>query len=209
MSSEAWGTTRCPGRPTSCWSRAARSAARASRRPGMRSRRCVGDAIEEQREAGDLDERLAAAGIGPDHPSLYPGGRSSDRAAGPRLRGRGHGRGGVRLVPLRRVDAREHHPARRAGPAFQLVGDGDRVPGRRDRGGGRRRRGARGAGIGRAAGARARLAVLLAAIGVAIVLDGLPLAGSGAAPAGRRALARPVPRLGVRRRATERSSGSA
>ncbi len=27
--------------------------------------------IEEQR---GLDERLAAAGIGPDHPSLYPGG---------------------------------------------------------------------------------------------------------------------------------------
>jgi hypothetical protein len=32
----------------------------------------VGDAIEEQR---GVDERLAAAGIGPDHPSLYPGGR--------------------------------------------------------------------------------------------------------------------------------------
>ncbi len=32
----------------------------------------LGDAIEEQR---GLDERLAAAGVGPDHPSLYPGGR--------------------------------------------------------------------------------------------------------------------------------------
>jgi hypothetical protein len=31
----------------------------------------VGDAVEEQR---GLDERLAAAGIGPDHPSLFPGG---------------------------------------------------------------------------------------------------------------------------------------
>ena len=32
----------------------------------------VGDAVEEQR---GVDERLAAAGIGPDHPSLFPGGR--------------------------------------------------------------------------------------------------------------------------------------
>lgn len=31
----------------------------------------VGEAIEEQR---GVDERLAAAGIGPDHPSLFPGG---------------------------------------------------------------------------------------------------------------------------------------
>ena len=31
----------------------------------------VGDAVEEQL---GLDDRLAAAGIGPDHPSLYPGG---------------------------------------------------------------------------------------------------------------------------------------
>ena len=31
----------------------------------------VGDAIEEQR---GVDGRLAAAGIGPEHPSLYPGG---------------------------------------------------------------------------------------------------------------------------------------
>lgn len=34
----------------------------------------VGDAVEEQREALGLEERLAAAGIGPDHPSLFPGG---------------------------------------------------------------------------------------------------------------------------------------
>jgi len=33
----------------------------------------VGDAIEDQR---GLDERLAVAGIGPKHPSLFPGGRS-------------------------------------------------------------------------------------------------------------------------------------
>lgn len=31
------------------------------------------DAIEEEREAQTVDERLAAAGIGPQHPSLYPG----------------------------------------------------------------------------------------------------------------------------------------
>ncbi len=32
----------------------------------------VGDAVEDQR---GLDERLATAGIGPEHPSLFPGGR--------------------------------------------------------------------------------------------------------------------------------------
>jgi hypothetical protein len=32
----------------------------------------VGEAIDEQR---GIEERLAAAGIGADHPSLYPGGR--------------------------------------------------------------------------------------------------------------------------------------
>ncbi len=32
----------------------------------------LSDAVEEQR---GIDERLAAAGIGPDHPSLFPGGR--------------------------------------------------------------------------------------------------------------------------------------
>jgi hypothetical protein len=35
----------------------------------------VRDAAAEQREERDLDARLAAAGVGPDHPSLYPGGR--------------------------------------------------------------------------------------------------------------------------------------
>ena len=34
----------------------------------------VGDAIEERRGELEIDERLAAAGIGPDHPSLFPGG---------------------------------------------------------------------------------------------------------------------------------------
>jgi hypothetical protein len=33
----------------------------------------LGDAIEDER---GLDERLAAAGVGPEHPSLFPGGRS-------------------------------------------------------------------------------------------------------------------------------------
>jgi hypothetical protein len=33
----------------------------------------LGDAVEEER---GIDERLAAAGIGPDHPSLFPGGRA-------------------------------------------------------------------------------------------------------------------------------------
>lgn len=35
----------------------------------------VGDAIEERRAELGIDERLAAAGIGPDHPSLFPGGQ--------------------------------------------------------------------------------------------------------------------------------------
>ena len=35
----------------------------------------VGDAVEEDREARDLEARLAAAGVGPDHPSLFPGGK--------------------------------------------------------------------------------------------------------------------------------------
>jgi len=35
----------------------------------------IGDAAEEQREQRDLEARLAAAGIGPDHPSLHPGDR--------------------------------------------------------------------------------------------------------------------------------------
>lgn len=34
----------------------------------------LADAIEEQRDQHGIDDRLAAAGIGPDHPSLYPGG---------------------------------------------------------------------------------------------------------------------------------------
>ena len=32
----------------------------------------VADAVEEQREERDLEARLAAAGLGPEHPSLYP-----------------------------------------------------------------------------------------------------------------------------------------
>jgi hypothetical protein len=49
----------------------------------------VGDAIEDQREAEGMDpgtrrarrveETLAAAGIGPEHPSLYPGGQGPER----------------------------------------------------------------------------------------------------------------------------------
>jgi hypothetical protein len=35
----------------------------------------VGDAVEEEPDERSIDERLAAAGIGPDHPSLFPGGR--------------------------------------------------------------------------------------------------------------------------------------
>ena len=35
----------------------------------------VADAVEEQREEPDLEARLAAAGVGPEHPSLYPEGR--------------------------------------------------------------------------------------------------------------------------------------
>ena len=141
-------TTRSPARRTSCWSTAGgprrgrgdhlagaglarrrrdRGAAR-GRRPGARA-------------AGRIDETLAERGSGPDHPSLYPDrrlGRDRDwwcsaaaRRSSPRSR--------VGLVALRRVDAREHHPARRAGPQREWAMTVYGVPARRHR----RRRGAR------------------------------------------------------------------
>ncbi len=52
-------------------------------------------------------------GIGPDHPSLYPARRWAIVVTSSALGCRGgRRRDPRRVVPLRRVDAREHHPAR-------------------------------------------------------------------------------------------------
>ena len=75
-------TTACPAPRTSCWSTASiRGEGVATSWPALGS--LVGDAIEDQRRgrrrarrprrASASIETLAAAGIGPDHPSLYPG----------------------------------------------------------------------------------------------------------------------------------------
>jgi hypothetical protein len=71
MSSRAWEDYRVPGTPyfVLVESGEIRGEGAATTWDALAS--LVADAIEEQR---GLDERLAAAGIGPDHPSLYPGG---------------------------------------------------------------------------------------------------------------------------------------
>ncbi len=69
MSSEAWEDYRVPGSPyfVLVQDGAIRGEGVATTWSALTS--LVSDAVEEQR---GLDERLAAAGIGPDHPSLYP-----------------------------------------------------------------------------------------------------------------------------------------
>ena len=83
MSSEAWTDYAVPGTPYFVLVDAGgvRGEGVATTWPALAS--LVGDAIEEQAEAERgggaaarhrrVDETLAAAGIGPDHPSLYPG----------------------------------------------------------------------------------------------------------------------------------------
>ena len=106
----------------------------------------VTDAIEDQREAeaGRVRNRRAP----PASKRRWPrrGSLRAIRASTPaapddvselvvaRLRGRGPRRRCRGLVSLRRVDAREHHSARRAGPAIELGGDGERIRARRDAG---------------------------------------------------------------------------
>ena len=69
MSSEAWEDYGVPGSPyfVLVQDGAIRGEGVATTWSALTS--LVSDAVEEQR---GLDERLAAAGIGPDHPSLYP-----------------------------------------------------------------------------------------------------------------------------------------
>lgn len=75
MSSEAWRDYAVPGSPYFVLVEAGevRGEGVATTWDALTS--LVRDAAEEEREARDLETRLAAAGVGPDHPSLYPGGR--------------------------------------------------------------------------------------------------------------------------------------
>jgi hypothetical protein len=71
MSSEAWDQYRVPGAPYFVLvDGEVRGEGVATSWEGLAS--LVSDAIEDQRDLRSLDETLAAAGIGPDHPSLYP-----------------------------------------------------------------------------------------------------------------------------------------
>jgi hypothetical protein len=76
MSSQAWSDYRVPGAPYFVLvDGAIRGEGVATSWHALTS--LVSDAIEDERaaHAQDLDARLAAGGIGPGHPSLYPGGR--------------------------------------------------------------------------------------------------------------------------------------
>jgi len=91
MSSQAWETYAVPGAPYFVLvDRVVRGEGVATTWQALAS--LVSDAIEDQREAfrstgttrGErIDETLAAAGIGVDHPSLYPAGRAPQPPPGP------------------------------------------------------------------------------------------------------------------------------
>ena len=119
MSSQAWADYRVPGSPYFVLvDGGIRGEGVATTWQALSS--LVSDAIEDQRDvdagtapdARDAEATLAAAGIGPEHPSLYPGRRTVTLLLVARLRGRRDRGGRVRVVALRRVDAGEHHPAR-------------------------------------------------------------------------------------------------
>ena len=81
MSSEAWQEYAVPGSPYFVLIDGGAVAGEGVATTWQALSSLVTDAIDEQREAegaserhGRIDERLAAAGIGPDHPSLFPGG---------------------------------------------------------------------------------------------------------------------------------------
>ncbi len=76
MSSEAWVRYAVPGSPYFVLVEGGqiRGEGVATTWDGLTS--LLTDAIEEEEERRGIEERLEAAGIGPDHPSLYPGGRS-------------------------------------------------------------------------------------------------------------------------------------
>jgi hypothetical protein len=101
MSSQAWADYEVPGAPYFVLvDRAVRGEGVATTWHALAS--LVGDAIEDQREAervggGELrtkrlDDTLAAAGIAPGHPSLYPD-RAGPDSGDPRGTGRSHGNG--------------------------------------------------------------------------------------------------------------------
>lgn len=74
MSSQAWEDYAVPGSPyfVLVEGGAIRGEGVATTWDALAS--LVGDAADEQREERDVEARLAAAGVGPDDPSLYPGG---------------------------------------------------------------------------------------------------------------------------------------
>lgn len=78
MSTEAWDAFGVPGAPYFVLVQEGRVRGEGASATWEAMSALVGDAIEEQREVHRsrlVDETLAAVGIGPDHPSLYPGGR--------------------------------------------------------------------------------------------------------------------------------------
>jgi hypothetical protein len=88
MSSEAWAQYAVPGSPyfVLVEDGQIRGEGVATTWDALAS--LLADAIEEQRDERGIDERLAAAGIGPDHPSLY-GGLSAAPDGGASPGGRG------------------------------------------------------------------------------------------------------------------------
>jgi len=72
MSSEAWKDYRVPGTPYFVLVQDGEIRGEGVATTWNALASLLGDAVEDQR---GLDERLAAAGIGPEHPSLFPGGR--------------------------------------------------------------------------------------------------------------------------------------
>jgi hypothetical protein len=82
MSSQAWTDYSVPGSPYFVLVEGfIRGEGAATTWPALSS--LVSDAIEDERDSGGparadaIDRRLAAAGIGPEHPSLYPTGRQT------------------------------------------------------------------------------------------------------------------------------------
>ena len=119
MSSQAWEDYAVPGSPYFVLvDGAIRGEGVATTWPALSS--LVADAIARapsgsgsggSARALTVEHTLAASGIGPDHPSLYPGAsRRNDRVAG--VRGGRRRRRARGVVALRRVDARKHHSAR-------------------------------------------------------------------------------------------------
>lgn len=75
MSSEAWRDYAVPGSPYFVLVAAGKVRGEGVATTWDALTSLVRDAADEQREQLDLEARLTAAGVGPDHPSLYPGGR--------------------------------------------------------------------------------------------------------------------------------------